>query len=356
MTRPKIHLIAPAGSCWPFLEALDLKSAAELIGIAQDGIGRQFEVTGDEDLIEAREVEQSGGRVDDAHRAADLERALAADQVVAIVLIRGGAWFTRILPLVDFSVLDRRNGPVALFGFSELTTAVNIVASYKHGLGIYDMGPAFLTYGLKRYAATKIEADLSSSTRPASWMRQRLRPELDAFFRDVVSMIEGHGTQRPITARLACGQMPDRLRASFGGGNLTVLSTFVGSRFDEAGDPARRWLVIEDFNEKVERIDRFLARLTLAGCWNKYEGILLGDFHKGYEDLTQAVLALLRFHVPRANPAPVLVTDQVGHIWPMSPLPLHLDLSIERTDNDTYSIHWPAEALKTVPSTHPSRG
>ncbi len=89
MTRPKIHLIAPAGSCWPFLEALRLRSAAELLGIAQDAIGHQFEVTGDEELIEAREVEQSGGRVDDAHRAADLERALAADQVVAIVLIRG---------------------------------------------------------------------------------------------------------------------------------------------------------------------------------------------------------------------------------------------------------------------------
>ncbi len=242
------------------------------------------------------------------------------------------------------------------------------------------MGPAFLTYGLKRYAATKTVVDLSltrrpprsemshrdmqalpaaasqgSSSRPASWMRQRLRPELDAFFRDVVSMIEGRGTQRPITARLACGQMPDRLRASFGGGNLTVLSTFVGSPFDEGGDPGRRWLLIEDFNEKVERIDRFLAQLTLRGYWSNCEGILLGDFHKGYEDLTQAVLALLRFHVPRVNPVPVLVTDQVGHIWPMSPLPLHLDLSVERTQNDTYSIHWPAEALKTVPSTHPSR-
>jgi muramoyltetrapeptide carboxypeptidase len=354
MKRPRVHLIAPAGSCWPFLEALELKSAAELIAIVQDAIGCQFEVSGDEELIQAREAEQTGGRVDDAYRAADLQRALAADEVAAIVLIRGGAWFTRILPHIDFSVLDRRRSPVALFGFSELTTAVNIVASYRHGLGIYDMGPAFLTYGLKRYAATRTGADSPASSRPASWMRQRLRCELAAFFGDVVSMIEGRGTRRPITAYLASGRIPDRVQTSFSGGNLTVLSALVGTAFDDVLNPAGRWLVIEDFNEKVERIDRFLAHLTLAGYWTKCEGILLGDFHKGYEDLTQAVLALLRFHLSEASPVPVLVADQVGHIWPMSPLPLHLALTIERRDESGYSIHWPAEALRTVPLPHPS--
>lgn len=354
MAHPKIHLIAPAGSCRPFLEALELESAAELIALAQDAIGPSYDVTGDEEVIEAREVEHGGGRVDDACRAADLERALADDQVVAIVLIRGGAWFTRLLPLIDFSVLAQRAGSVAFFGFSELTTAVNIVGSYEHGLGIYDMGPAFLTYGLKRYAAMRSDADPSSS-RPASWMRQRLRPELDAFFRDAVAIIEGRGTKRPISARLAAGEISDHLQASFVGGNLTVLSTLVGSRYDEAVNPAGRWLIIEDFNEKVERIDRFLAQLTLAGYFKSCEGILLGDFHKGYEDLTDAVLGLLRFHLPRTRPVPVLVTAQVGHVWPMSPLPLHLDLTIERTDDNTFSLHWPADALQTVLPIHSSR-
>jgi len=353
--RPRIHLISPAGSCRPFLDALELGSGRELIALSQAAIGPRYEVTGDLELIEARETEQQGGRRDDMRRAADVTHALADSQVAAIVLVRGGAWFTRILPLIDFSGLDRRKGPVALFGFSELTTAVNIVGSYERGLGIYDMGPAFLTYGLKRYAATRAEPESLSSSRPASWMRERLRLELDAFFGDVVRMIEGRGTQRPIHARLALGQIAARVEARFCGGNLTVLSALVGSRFDEAVNPSGRWLVLEDLNEKIDRIDRFLAQLTLAGYWDRCEGLLLGDFHKGYEDLIDAVLGLLEFHLPQSRSMPVLVTSDVGHIWPMAPLPLHTQVTIERTVDDMYSLHWPADALRTVDAESMSR-
>jgi muramoyltetrapeptide carboxypeptidase LdcA involved in peptidoglycan recycling len=95
-------------------------------------------------------------------------------------------------------------------------------------------------------------------------------------------------------------------------------------------------------------VDRFLAHLTLAGYWDCCEGILLGNFHKGYEELTPAVLELLSFHIPAGRSVPVLVTNQIGHVWPMSPLPLHLDLTIERVKDGTYSIHWAAAALRTV--------
>ena len=84
MIRPQVHLIAPAGSCRPFLQALGVTSGAELIAIAQDAIGPTYDVTGDEELIEAREQERGGGRVDDIHRAADLERALGSDPVAAV--------------------------------------------------------------------------------------------------------------------------------------------------------------------------------------------------------------------------------------------------------------------------------
>ncbi|MGD2108150.1 MAG: LD-carboxypeptidase [Phycisphaerae bacterium] len=347
--RPKIHLIAPAGSCWPFLHALELTSGEALVSVFQHAIGESFEVTGDLELIEGRETERDGGRRDDAGRAADFQRALADDSVAAILLIRGGAWFTRILPRIDFTVLRRRSGPVALFGFSELTTAVNIVGALPAGRGVYDMGPAFLTYGLKRYAGTRTDA-LPSSETPASRMRNQLRPELDTFLRDVAAMITGAGTRRTVAARLAAGRPPeDGAPATFVGGNLTVFSTVVGAAFDFAVNPAGKWLLLEDFNEKVERIDRFLAHLTLARYWEECQGILLGDFHKGYENLVEAVLALLRFHLPAEREVPVLVTRDVGHIWPMSPLPLHVPTTLTRTDTGAYSIGWPADALRTVP-------
>lgn len=313
----------------------------------QEVIGPAYRVTGNEPLLEADEDELSGGRSDDHERAGDIQQALADNETVAVVAVRGGAWFTRLLPLIDFSVIDRRTRPVAVFGFSELTSLVNVVAGSTRGLGIYDMGPAFLTYGLKRHASTREDMHFAADPRPGEWMLSRLRSEFDLFFRDVSSMIEGRGTDRPLRARLVRGTLPDHCEAAFVGGNLTVLSAMIGCVSEARIVPAGHWLLLEDFNDKLERIDRFLAHLTLAGCWGECEGILLGDFHKGYEDLTPAVLELLPYHLPPARSIPVLVTRQVGHVWPMSPLPLQLKVTLTRTGED-YAVRWDPEQLRAV--------
>ncbi len=348
MNRPRIHLIAPAGSCRRFMAAVDAPSAAALIAIVQDTIGSAYSVTGSEVLIEAQEDELNGGRQDDRLRAEDIEQALGDEEVVAVVLIRGGAWFTRVLPLINFSVLERRAKPVAVFAFSELTTLVNIVGSHDRGIGVYDMGPAFLTYGLRRYARSGAVEEVTTYAASKEWARVRVLPEFRAFFRDVVSMIEGRGSARTVAAELVRGELPDHCEATFIGGNLTVLSTLVGSRYGGWVSAQRRWLMIEDLNEKPEHIDRLLAHLTLAGFWEQCDGVLVGDFHKGYEELTPAVVSLLDYHLPRQRPIPVLTTQQIGHTWPMSPLPLHLPLTIQRVSGNGYTVHWPASALRTV--------
>jgi muramoyltetrapeptide carboxypeptidase len=323
-----------------------LTSAAQLIDIVQEVVGFSYEVTGNTDILEAKEDESSGGRSDDRARADDLQQAFHDDNVAAIVLLRGGAWFSRVLPHIDFSALAQRSKRVAVFGFSELTTLVNIVGTYPQALGIYDMGPAFLTYGLKRYAVQTIKSQ--TDARGTQWARRRLRPEFDAFFKDIVSIIEGSGSQRTITARLLRGQVPDNTSACFVGGNLTVLSTLIGSPYDGSVRPRGQWLMLEDFNDKLERIDRFLSHLTLAGYWDNCQGLLLGDFHRGYEDLGPAVLELLSYHLPQSPALPILASADVGHVWPMAPLPLHLPLDIVPTNSDSFSIRWNPAALRTV--------
>jgi len=325
---------------------MSLTSAAQLIDIVQEVVGSNYEATGNADIIEAGEDELAGGRSDDRTRADDLQQALHDDKVAAIVQLRGGAWFSRVLPHIDFSALSQRTQRVAVFGFSELTTLVNIVGTYPQALGIYDMGPAFLTYGLKRYATQTIKS--VTDARGSEWARRQLRPEFDAFFRDLVSIIEGSGSQRPLTARLLRGQLPANTSASFVGGNLTVLSTLIGSPYDASVRPQGQWLMLEDFNDKLERIDRFLSHLTLAGYWDDCQGLLLGDFHRGYEDIQPAVLELLNHHMPRSPALPILASADVGHVWPMAPLPLHLPLDLVSTDSHRFSIRWNPAALRTV--------
>ena len=337
-----IHLIAPAGSLQPFYAVLGIDRAAQLIAMIQEWIGPGYAVTTNESILDTTEDERNAGRRDDDARADDISSALADPEIRAIVAIRGGAWFARILPRIDFSALDRRETLISVFGFSELTPLVNIVAAHPLGRGFYDMGPAFLTYGLKRHAATRLGLSDQTNPTPDEWMRANLRHHMADYFRRVVEIIEDRGKPIELSARLVDGEMPDSTEATFVGGNLTVLSTMIGSRFADCIDPRGHWIVLEDFNDKPERMDRFLAHFTLAGFWGRCDGLLLGDFHQGDRDLGPAVRTMLEFHIPRDSRLPVLITDQVGHIWPMIPLPLFRTGRAEQIDAIKCRIHWPA--------------
>jgi len=349
LERRRIHLIAPAGALSPFLDQLAFDDSRQLVEFARSAVGPAYDVTADENILTAQEDEQRGGRTDDVARARDIEDALRHDETAAIVALRGGAWLTRILPRIDFAVLDERPHPVAMIGFSELTTLVNIVGSYAKGLGIYDLSPAFLTYGLRKYAANLPASEYVSDTlSPADWARAQVKPETAAFFRRLVAMIEGRSEAKPIACSLVRGTLDDELEATFVGGNLTVLSTLVGSRYERCIDPTDRWIMIEDFNDKPERIDRFLAHFTLADFWNRCAGLLLGDFHLADRNLLDEVLAMLEYHLPDSRAFPVLTTDCIGHTWPMSPLPLHRPLRVSRCADTEYLIQWPADLTRVI--------
>ena len=322
MERPRIHLVAPAGSCQPFVRALGLKSAGALLPYVQAIVGERFVVTGDEALLGAEEDELCGGRSDDAARARNIETALGDSRIAAMVGVRGGAWFTRILSRIDFGVLERRRGRIAVFGFSELSSLVNIVGVHSAGFGVHDMGPAFLVYGLRRHAQLARGGE-SAGEADEAWMGEHLAGEVHGYFRDVVQMLDGQPSARVIYARLMQGELDPSRPIHFVGGNLTVFTKLIGTRFQRCIDPEGRWLVLEDLNEKPERIDRMLAQLSLAGFWERCEGVLLGDFHRREADLSAAVSALLPYHLPTDRTVPVLRTRNVGHVWPMSPLPLH---------------------------------
>lgn len=317
----RIHFIAPAGALHSFYKHLGIENCAQMVVLFQEYVGTEFRLTANLPILDAQEDELRGGRFDDDARAADITEALANDNVAAILAVRGGAWFTRILPKIDFSVLDRRSTPITVFGFSELTPLVNIVAHHPMGRSYHDMGPAFLVYGLKRHAAHELHLSEATEVTPEQWTQQNLQAQISAYLKDMTELVRGKSTP-PISASLVRGRLHDGSTATFVGGNLTVLSTMLGSPFAESIAPSGRWLMLEDFNDKIERLDRFLAHFTLADYWNRCCGLLLGDFHRGETDLLPAVLALLKFHSLPAE-LPVLVTRQIGHIWPMTPLPLH---------------------------------
>jgi len=347
------------------LEALDCDSAAELFELVRTMVPAGLRIAGDPTLIEAGEDDERAGRDDDERRAADLTQALADERVAGIVALRGGAWLTRVLPRIDFTVLRRRRTRVALFGFSELTTVLNIAATYRQAVCWYDLGPAFIPTGLAqwaRQAATSAPADspahnprgLKNAARKASlhttaarnapsdggflwtpmlgsppptsdfsrWARGEFRKHLAVYFADVVGMIEGQGSSRRVHGSLVRGRLPARTPAVLVGGTLSVLISLIGTPYARSIFRPGHWLVLEDVNEAPHRLDRMLAHLKLAGILNRCGGLLLGDFHEDDRDRIEQVLASLARLLPRQSPLPIVVSRDFGHTWPMSPLPL----------------------------------
>ena len=355
----RIHLLAVGGSCRRLVAALGYSDAAGLIRGVQERVGAAYRVTGHRRLIDAFEDENHGGRRDDALRARDLQAALGDERVKAMVSLRGGSWLTRILPRVDFDVLASRKSPVALFGFSELTTVINIAAAYPAARCYYDLGPAFLREGMAAYARTHVVGSRSpdgggrhADSFALGWASARFAETFMAFFDDVVSILEGRGSSRSLGGRLVAGHVADGLLITCVGGTISVLTPLIGTRYQPAIDAPGRWLAIEDVNEAPYRIDRALAHLNLAGLLRRYEGILLGDFHDETGSRVDAVLKLLPRHLgPRSN-KPIIVSRDFGHTWPMSPLPIGIPLTVRkhksRTNANTLSLGVPWKKLAVV--------
>ncbi|MFH0980011.1 MAG: LD-carboxypeptidase [Planctomycetota bacterium] len=344
MRKPAIYLASVAGSCYELLESLGCASAADLVAFVQSAVGDGYRVEGDAALIEA-ETDGRHGRSDDAERAKAIEGRLADDGTAAFVALRGGAWLTRTLGQIDFEVLKRRCRLIAMFGFSELTTLLNIASAYPQAFCLYDLGPAFIRDGLRDYARrhpdelTEAGAD------------QRFPQEFAAFFQDVRSILEGRGSRRSITGTLVAGASPGRVYTRFVGGNLAVLTTLLGTPYASALDPRGRWLALEDINESPERIDRRLAHLKLAGFFEHCAGLLIGDFHDQDRDHQETVLELLRYHLVPERDLPIITTRDVGHVWPLAPLPLNWPVTLERVGVEgdkprvRFIVDWPGSDL-----------
>ncbi|MGB0717248.1 MAG: LD-carboxypeptidase [Phycisphaerae bacterium] len=346
--RPRFHLTAPAGPCHAFISNDQVQSLQGLLQIIDQTLEGRFKLTANEPLFLATEHEIDGGRTDDQRRADDIEEALADPNTVAILALRGGAWLTRVLPRINFDVLNERSTPVIVKGFSEITSLVNIVAGYDMGVGIYGNSPAFLPYGLRHHTRRQQAQMEADNVSPREWAKRHLIPEFKACITDLVSMVDRSDTIFNVSAELVSGSLEHGQEASFVGGNLTVFPALLGSMFRDRVPLEGHWLLLEDYNDRVSRLDRLLAHFTLDRAWDRCEGILLGDFHCELDDQTDAILNCLRNHLPAEWNKPILRTKDIGHIYPMIPLPLQCPVRLQLHENDKVSLCWKAHQLSAT--------
>ncbi|MCG3127658.1 MAG: hypothetical protein CHACPFDD_02525 [Phycisphaerae bacterium] len=324
----RIHLIAHAGSALKDIARFGLPSAGALLALAREGVPNGYRLTARRRFFEVGDDEPHGGRHDDEARAADLNEALRDPQTLAIVAANGGAYFSRIIPRLDFGALARRRTPLWCFGFSEMTTLVNVVASYRQGRGVYWLCPGYLAWkvrprerGLRAFS--EFFGKLPGWTR--AWERSAGRAAEARRCDAAVGRAAVDFPTVAIRGRLVRGAARAGV-IRLVGGCISVLAAMVGSPLARRLPLRGRWLAIEDVNEAPYRVDRCLAALKMAGWFARLAGVLVGDFHTGDADQQAAVVDTLRYH---ARPElPIVVTRDFGHVWPMSPVLINRPLRV----------------------------
>ena len=248
----------------------------------------------------------------DQARADDINKAFADSSVACVHAIRGGWGSARLLPYLDFEAI-RRN-PKVLIGYSDIT-ALLLSVHAKTGLITFH-GPIGLgrwdPYSLDYYKRVLFNGDQVTYSN-----KQGLSAD-----RNALTQVEFR--TRTIT--------PGRARGRLLGGNLTVLTTILGSPYLPDWDNAI--LFCEDVREDLYRVDRMLTQLKLAGVLGKIKGFVFGGCSEcGPGDGNYGALTLEEIFADHIQPlgVPAWSGAMIGHGQPQWTVPEGAQVEIDAT-------------------------
>ena len=178
------------------------------------------------------------------------------DAVDAIWCVRGGYGASRLLPALDYALMQRK--PKALIGFSDIT-ALHLAIQRHAGLVTFH-GPVAWR-ALTPYTLGQLKRVLWAPEAPA---RLAAPPPFAA------------GEGRVDWDNRVTTLVPGRARGRLLGGNLCLLAHLCGTPYFP--DLRGAILFLEDVEEAYYRIDRFLTQLWLAGALDGVAGVAFGKF------------------------------------------------------------------------------
>jgi muramoyltetrapeptide carboxypeptidase len=294
-----VMLVAPANATFETVELQIARESLEALG---------FKVK-----IGAHLLDRHGYLAgDDKARADDINAAFADRSVAAVHAIRGGWGSARLLPYLDFDTI-RRN-PKVVIGYSDVT-ALLLSIHAKTGLVTFH-GPIGLgrwdSYSLDYYKRV-----LLAGERVTYSNKQGISPDRNA-------LVQVDYRTLTIT--------PGKARGRLLGGNLTVLTTILGSPYLPDWDGCI--FFCEDVHEDYYRIDRMLTQLKLAGVLSKIKGFVFGGCSQcGPGDGNFGALTLEEIFADHIKPlgVPAWQGAMIGHGQPQWTLPEGAEVEIDAT-------------------------
>ena len=234
----------------------------------------------------------------DRDRAADINALFADDTVRALFAVNGGWGSARLLPLLDWDLI--RAKPKLVVGSSDVT-ALHLAFAARAGYPSIHAPNAGNRWDLITWN---------------SFWRLAFTGETP-----VLGAEEGpdRAQDRWRTTTIRPGKASGRLL----GGNLTVLSTLMGTPWLPDFDGAI--LFLEDVGEAEYRIDRMMNQLALSGLLGKLAGVVFGQCARctsGFADYAGFTLPQIfdQYLAPLAVPA--FTGANVGHVANQLSLPV----------------------------------
>ncbi|AMM51038.1 microcin C7 resistance protein MccF [Rufibacter sp. DG15C] len=246
----------------------------------------------------------------DQARAEDVNAMFADKSVQGILAIHGGWGCARLLPLLDYKTIQRN--PKAFIGYSDITSLLLAITA-KTGLVTFH-GPVG--------SATWNKFSVDS-------FKQVLFDGAPALFENPKEL----GDNLALTKDRITTITPGTTKGRLVGGNLTVLTSIIGSEYLPNWKDAI--LFLEDTNENVYRVDRMLTQLKLAGVLHQVSGVVFGkcsDCEPGNNSYGSLTLEeVLEQHLQPLK-VPVYSGAMIGHITHKFTIPVGAEAEINATN------------------------
>lgn len=283
-----VALTAPAGSIWN-------KSHIEKVEKILNDKG--FKTVRGETLY-MQEGYLAGS---DEVRAKEFMDFIANKSVKAIVTMRGGWGCGRILDLLDYDVI--RANPKIIMGFSDITSLINAIYT-RTGLVTFH-GPC----GYSSWGDFTVDYVTYALVGGQSF---RMKNPTD-FVADLKTWVAGKATGELI------------------GGNLTVITSIIGSRYEPKWDD--KILFLEEIGEEPYRVDRMLWQLKQNNVFDKIKGLVIGSFKDCDPEEPEKSFSLAEVfeqHFTRLK-IPVYQGAAIGHISPKFTVPIGVLAEMDAT-------------------------
>jgi len=223
-------------------------------------------------------------------KAEQIHAAFAEPGVDMILALRGGYSAMKILPFLDFELI--RKHPKIIAGFSDLSALLN---------------PIFERTGqVALHAPMLINLDT-----PTAFTLNSL-----------INAVKGYPEKNLLKGAPCKVYQPGSAAGILKGGNLITLTALIDTDWEI--DTPGAILFLEDVDEKLHQVDRYLTQWILAGKFKDIKALIIGDFRGLRSKQVYDILASqmeLNF--------PVVHCPYIGHVANKITLPIGAEVELQ---------------------------